>query len=147
MQPGWPKRALLVGGVAGAIGGAALAGAPLCPTAALFGVPCPGCGLTRATLALLHGDVGAALHLHPLVFVLTPTYALAIGVAALSYVRGLAPSTAAARAKSFVMSRAFTWAAAALLALVVGVWAARFFGAFGGPAPVEPLGLAAALRR
>jgi hypothetical protein len=146
MQPGWPKRALLVGGVAGAIAGAALAGAPLCPMAALLGIPCPGCGLTRATLALLHGNLGAALHLHPLVLVLAPTYSLAIGVAVLSYVRGLPASAAAARAQSFVTSRAFTWAATALLALVVGVWAARFFGAFGGPAPVEPLRLTA-LRR
>jgi hypothetical protein len=146
MQPGWPKRALLVTGIASTITGAALAGAPLCPMAALFGVPCPGCGLTRATLALLHGNLGAALHLHPLVFVLTPTYGLAIGVAVLTYVRGVSASASAARAQSLVSSRAFTWAAAALLALVVGVWAARFFGAFGGPAPVEPLRLAA-LRR
>jgi len=143
MQSGWPKRALVVSGVAAVIVGTALAGAPLCPTAALFGVPCPGCGLTRATLALLRGDLHAALHLHPLVLVLTPTYALAMGVAVLSYVRGVPAAVSTARARSFVTSRAFTWAGAALLVLVVGVWAARFFGAFGGPAPVEPLRLTA----
>ena len=34
---------------------------PICPTQALFGVDCAGCGLTRATYSLLHGDVPAAL--------------------------------------------------------------------------------------
>lgn len=34
---------------------------PLCPTQAFLGVDCPGCGVTRATYALLHGDVPQAL--------------------------------------------------------------------------------------
>src|SRR5262245_14650085 len=37
-----------------------------CPIAELLGVPCPGCGLTRAALALATGDVARALSLHPL---------------------------------------------------------------------------------
>src|SRR4051812_17128000 len=43
---------------------------PFCPMAAVLGVPCPGCGLSRATLALLQGDVRQALHFHPLVFLI-----------------------------------------------------------------------------
>jgi hypothetical protein len=31
-----------------------------------FGVPCPGCGLTRSFAALSHGQTGAAFHMHPL---------------------------------------------------------------------------------
>jgi hypothetical protein len=31
-----------------------------------LGVPCPGCGFTRALLALARGDVRASLGLHPL---------------------------------------------------------------------------------
>lgn len=39
-----------------------------CPIRFLTGVPCPGCGMTRAGLALLHGRVREALHFHPAIF-------------------------------------------------------------------------------
>ena len=35
-----------------------------CPFLNLFGVPCPGCGLTRAISLLAHGDLHAALAFH-----------------------------------------------------------------------------------
>ena len=41
-------------------------GGPACPFLALTGVPCPFCGMTRATIALGHGDLHAALGFHPL---------------------------------------------------------------------------------
>ena len=41
-----------------------------CPINLLFGVPCPGCGLTRACLCLFRGDVYGAIAMHPLVFTL-----------------------------------------------------------------------------
>lgn len=47
---------------------------PPCPTQALLGVDCPGCGLLRAGHALMHGDVLRALDHNVLV--------LMIGVAA-----------------------------------------------------------------
>ena len=37
---------------------AAIVGLPICPTKLLFGVPCPGCGLTRAMIAIAKGDFG-----------------------------------------------------------------------------------------
>jgi len=35
-----------------------------CPVLQSLGIPCPGCGLTRATLLLLRGDVRASLTYH-----------------------------------------------------------------------------------
>jgi hypothetical protein len=44
----------------------ASAGPPLCPFRLLTGLPCPGCGLTRSLVSLLHGDLSAAVLFHPL---------------------------------------------------------------------------------
>jgi len=35
-----------------------------CPVKAALGIPCPGCGLTRATVALLRGDFADSLRAH-----------------------------------------------------------------------------------
>jgi Protein of unknown function (DUF2752) len=35
---------------------------PVCPTKALLGIDCPGCGSMRMLYSLLHGDLPAALH-------------------------------------------------------------------------------------
>jgi len=45
---------------------------PLCPTYALTGLYCPGCGGLRAVHALAHGDVALALHRNPLVVLALP---------------------------------------------------------------------------
>ena len=41
-----------------------------CPFHSLTGIQCPGCGMTRACLATGRGDVAAAWHYHPFVFIL-----------------------------------------------------------------------------
>ena len=48
---------------------------PDCTFRRLTGFPCLTCGATRASLALLHGDVGAAWRLNPLVCVIAWTVA------------------------------------------------------------------------
>jgi hypothetical protein len=106
---------------------------PFCPMATVLGIPCPGCGLTRATLALLHGDIHGAFRLHPLVFVLAPLFAAAMASATLSFVRG---PNAARRSNPWFASRHVSWLAATLLVITLGVWGARFLGYLGGPAPV-----------
>jgi Protein of unknown function (DUF2752) len=45
---------------------------PACPFHAATGLWCPGCGMTRATYALLHGDLGAAFSAN----VFLPVFAL-----------------------------------------------------------------------
>ena len=45
---------------------------PPCPFLALTGLLCPGCGSTRALHALLHGDVGQALAMNPLLVLSMP---------------------------------------------------------------------------
>lgn len=104
-------------------------GIPLCPWASLFHVPCPGCGLTRATLALLRGDFRAAVSLHPLVLVvpLAVVVALALGFADRS------PSETPRTGRLRKVGLVFLFAVS-LLAL--GLWILRFFGYFGGPVPV-----------
>ena len=41
-----------------------------CPFNFLFGIPCMGCGMTRACLAFLQGDILMALKYHPMVILL-----------------------------------------------------------------------------
>jgi hypothetical protein len=45
---------------------------PMCPTLALLGIDCPGCGGLRATHALAHGDIATALDHNALFVVLAP---------------------------------------------------------------------------
>ena len=53
-------------GVGTVLVGLHLLGLPgwVCPFKAVFGIPCPGCGLTAAMDDLLHGQVLASLHSH-----------------------------------------------------------------------------------
>ena len=49
---------------------------------------CPGCGMTRAAHAVLHGDIAGAFRSNPLGVVLLPLAAAGLGVEALGWVRG-----------------------------------------------------------
>lgn len=52
---------------------------PPCPTKALLGIPCPGCGSARMLASAMHGDLGGALRYNALglvaLVVLLMTYA------------------------------------------------------------------------
>ena len=59
---------------------AGLGGWP-CPFYKVTGLPCPGCGLGRATVRLLHGDWRQALRLHAFApFLLCALVVLAVGL-------------------------------------------------------------------
>lgn len=49
-----------------------------CPFEALTGIPCPGCGMTRAILNLVAGDIGGAAAYNPFCFFLVFTVAVSI---------------------------------------------------------------------
>jgi hypothetical protein len=45
---------------------------PPCPLHGITGLWCPGCGATRASYLLLHGDVASAMHFNALWVVMSP---------------------------------------------------------------------------
>ncbi len=102
-------------------------GAPACPTALFFGLPCPGCGLTRATFALAAGDVSGALAMNPLAVVVCPLFVGAAAFAVYRYVR-----QGSVRANAWGAQ----WILVGGMAALTVVWLARWFGYFGGPVPV-----------
>ena len=105
---------------------------PICPAAALTGVPCPGCGLSRATFALLRGDFGQSFQLHPLGFVVAPLLFYFAVISARSYLTGKKQQTA--NSDPVPVLRALT---GLLIAILVAVWLLRFAGALGGPVAVS----------
>lgn len=44
----------------------AVTGVYKCPMDYIFGIPCPMCGITRAFVSLVHGDIREAFYYHPL---------------------------------------------------------------------------------
>lgn len=102
-----------------------------CPWASLLGIPCPGCGLSRAAALLVRGDLEGALRLHPLSPLLVPLVLAVTARAAFEHVRGAAPSRSSPALRR---SESVLWCL--LGGLVLAVWAARFFGAFAGPVRV-----------
>lgn len=58
-----PKTAIII------IGIFLLTGAVKCPLYTGVGIPCPGCGLTRAWRLFFTGQISAAFKMHPLFFV------------------------------------------------------------------------------
>jgi hypothetical protein len=99
----------------------------LCLVALALRIPCPGCGMTRATLALLQGDFAHAFGLHPLSPLIVPLATGLIAAQTLGYLRTGRAFTITRRRRSIEVI------AAALALLLLGVWLARFFGYFGGP--------------
>lgn len=83
---------------------------PPCAFRVVTGLACPGCGLTRAAHAMLHGDVAGAFSLNPWSFVSVPL------LAAFFAAPSLAEPQASHRAR-----RALAWAGA-ILTLAFWIW-------------------------
>lgn len=87
---------------------------PACPTRALFDLPCPSCGTTRAALGLLRLDLGRALASSPLA---TLGWLVLVGGGLLAGL--LAVLDRPLREPAWLQSRSFRWL---LVAAVLGNW-------------------------
>jgi len=128
-RAGWPWRAVRVAAIYGAVAALVASKAPLCPMAKVVHQPCPGCGLTRATLELAHGDFAAAFALHPLSILISPLFVFVVLKLTKSYIW----------TGRMISKREPAWVYPAwgVLSLVmIALWAARFLGAFGGPVAI-----------
>ncbi len=94
----------------------------LCPLHAVFGLPCPGCGFTRAFCALAHGDLASALHYNALSMPVAAALLLGAVVAGYEAARGRAT-----RWPRLLFSRRLAWVWAVIVITYhvgrVGVWA------------------------
>jgi apolipoprotein N-acyltransferase len=66
---------------------AASSGPVVCPFRLATGLPCPGCGMTRAWVFLAHGDLGAAVSANPFALVTMPAAVGLVLVGLLALVR------------------------------------------------------------
>jgi Protein of unknown function (DUF2752) len=103
-----------------------------CTIAKLTHHPCPGCGLTRAGFALLHGDFRESLTMHPL---LVPVLIAQLALVTTTLVATLR-SGAPWDVWNSRVGRAALWLAAAVMVAMFVLWGLREFGLFGGPVPV-----------
>ena len=103
-----------------------------CGFARVFHLPCPGCGSTRAMLALFSGDLPGFLRMNPLAPLMT---ALVVALA----LQGVSSLLATGTFRGVGDGRVGLWVSRGVLviaALEVLLWVARFSGFLGGPVPV-----------
>ena len=110
--------------------GATAYGFVICPFRLAFGFSCPGCGLTRATIAMIEGDWQRMWNLHPLAPLIVSVMLAAgtnitlnaLGVTNVDYFN------AVPRPIGYLF-----------LSLLFGVWVVRLTGLFGEvPEPFPP---------
>jgi hypothetical protein len=98
-----------------------------CPFARWLRLPCPGCGTTRAALALARGDVEEAMRWNPASPALVPALAALLAYCAYHFVRDgrVCLDDVGPRRVSLAIALALTW-----------IWALRWVGLFGGPVAI-----------
>lgn len=127
----WGRAALTASGLA-AFGTLLWAKAIPCGFATLTRHPCPGCGSTRAVLALAHGDLAGVLHTNPF----GPFMAVILGVLVVQAIASMLFDGDFRRVAAGRSGRMLTRIVMVVATLETLLWIARFCGAFGGPVPV-----------
>jgi hypothetical protein len=129
----WSSRVGRSATLLGVVGAAVLligSRVPLCPVARLTGCPCPGCGLTRATLEILRGNLSLAFALQPFAFLVSPLLASLLLVAGFRYWSLGSPRL------PLKLRRVAERVAVPIALIMVVFWALRFAGFWAGPVPV-----------
>lgn len=103
-----------------------------CGFASVFHMPCPGCGSTRAMLALASGDVGGVLRYNPL----APFMTLLIVALVLQALASVLSTGTFRRVGDGRVGMVVSRGVIVVAALQVILWVARFGGFLGGPVPV-----------
>ena len=103
-----------------------------CGFARIFRMPCPGCGSTRAMLALAHGDLTSFLRYNPM----APFMTLLVTLLVVQAFASLIATGTFARVGDGGMGKLVSRGAIVIGLLEFVLWAARFVGFLGGPVPV-----------
>jgi Protein of unknown function (DUF2752) len=80
------------------------------------GLECPGCGMTRATYAALHGRIGDAFRFNPVGMVILPVALVGLGIEVIGWVRG--------KPLPFSLNPG-RWGATILMVIVIVFWVVR----------------------
>ena len=129
--PFLPRALLIAAGIA-AMGLLVAFGFVKCTFAELFHIPCPGCGMTRSVLALLHFDFRGVFRYNPF----GPVH---VGITAWIMGRSLVAIARDGSLASVDRSGEGKWMLYAFIGLQIAqlvLWGLRWFGLFGGPCPV-----------
>lgn len=103
-----------------------------CGFARMFHTPCPGCGSTRAMLALLSGDLGGLIRFNPF----APFMSALVGLLAAQALASVFATGTLSRTGDGMIGRIVSRGVLVVAALEVLLWLARFAGYLGGPVPV-----------
>jgi hypothetical protein len=93
---------------------------PLCAFRLWTGLPCPGCGMTRAVFRMAHGDVATAFRFHPVAPVLAVFVAVVLAGALVGVATGRDPVWRA-------VTRRATEIVLAAIGVLVATWVVRAF--------------------
>lgn len=103
-----------------------------CGFASIFHTPCPGCGSTRAMLALASADLPSFFHYNPF----APFMTLLVVVLAVQAFASLLTTGTFRGVGEGAVGTLVSRSALVIATLQFVVWVARFAGFLGGPVPV-----------